>query len=634
MKFAFLNAGALLDGISLVAPDLGIEIVEGTDAELTVKVEQAEAYTLDVVRDGATATITYGGGRACFFRALAMLCAWVRDGIEQKSCKETSIFTLNGAMGDTSRNAVMNVETVKLLLRKMALMGMNMYMLYTEDTYELEKYPYFGYMRGRYTKDEMKEMDAYAQRLGIELIPCIQTLGHMAAHLRWSAASAYRDTATVMLVGADETYALIDEMMKTVKECFATRRIHLGLDETVGVGTGAYLARNGYREGRKIYLEHLARVCEMAKGHGLSPMMWSDMFFRFAGRDLPGYADYDVRVEFDEEITGLVPQGMQQVFWDYYRPGQDFYEINLDKHEKYLGGTPMFAGGVWLFGGHCPQYSRSIRNSYPALEACRIKGVKEVMATIWLNGSEGTLLFALAGLAWYASYGYRGVRDDADVRATFENACGVSYDDFIACELPEYPHGDVFHGISRALIYNDPMVGLVDRHVRDAGVDMKAYYEGVTAKLREAARNKGEFTPAFDLIVAFSSALENKADFGVRLKAAYDAGDRDVLAAMASECDVVREKLIALKRAHRALWMKWNKPFGWEAHDIRYGGLIARFETVKERILSYLAGDAVALEELEQERLRLDCREDDFPAFNGYFNWYRYETLATACLIN
>ncbi len=631
MKLSFVGAAALLKGISYVAEDLGIEVVSA-DAEMTVTVSETDGHTLSVTRKGDTATITYGGGKARFFRALATLCAWVRAGITEKSVSENPLFTLNGAMGDSSRNAVMKVDVVKMMLRKMALMGMNMYMLYTEDTYELEGYPYFGYLRGRYTKAELKEMDAYALELGIEMIPCIQTLGHLSAHLKWSAAGAYCDTSTVMLVGADATYALIDKMMQTVKECFTTRRIHLGLDETVDIGLGQYLKKNGYRKGHEIYLEHLNKVVEMAHAHGLSPMMWSDMFFRFAGRNLPGYADYDVRVELTDEVTALVPEGVQQVFWDYYRPGEDFYATNIEKHEKHLGGLPMFAGGVWLFGGHCPQYSRSIRNSYPALDACRKKGIKEVMATIWLNGSEGTMLFALAGLAWYASYDYVGRRDDADVRATFENACGVSYDDFITCELPEYPHGDKFHGVSRALIYNDPMVGVVDKHVEGVG-PMGAYYAEVTAKLRKAAENKGEFAPAFDLIVAFSDVLENKADFGVRLKAAYDAGDRATLGAMAEECDTVLAKLRTLRDAHRKVWLTYNKPFGFEAHDIRYGGLMSRFETAKVRIASYLAGEVESLPELEEKRLRLDCLDESAEPFNGYFNWFRYEKIATACII-
>ena len=33
-------------------------------------------------------------------------------------------------------------------------------MPYTEDIYEVDGEPYFGYMRGSYTKAEMKEIDA------------------------------------------------------------------------------------------------------------------------------------------------------------------------------------------------------------------------------------------------------------------------------------------------------------------------------------------------------------------------------------------------------------------------------------------------------------------------------------------
>lgn len=63
-------------------------------------------------------------------------------------------------MPDCSRNAVLNVEGAKLLIRHLAVMGFNALMLYTEDTYEIEGYPYFGYMRGRFTKAELKELDA------------------------------------------------------------------------------------------------------------------------------------------------------------------------------------------------------------------------------------------------------------------------------------------------------------------------------------------------------------------------------------------------------------------------------------------------------------------------------------------
>lgn len=50
-------------------------------------------------------------------------------------------------------------------------MGYNTLMLYTEDTYEVDGQPYFGYMRGRYSKAELRELDDYAAEKGMELIP-------------------------------------------------------------------------------------------------------------------------------------------------------------------------------------------------------------------------------------------------------------------------------------------------------------------------------------------------------------------------------------------------------------------------------------------------------------------------------
>jgi len=626
MKFRFENADALLSGIALVAPDLGIEIAD--TADLTVTVTEVPGRTLTVTLDGSAAAISYGDGKARFFRGLAILTDWVKSGKTAATVTENPLFASNGAMVDMSRNGVMNVKTVKTMLRRMALMGMNTYMLYTEDTYEIEEHPFFGYMRGRYTKAELKELDAYALTLGIELIPCVQMLGHLATHLRWEAAGKYKDTANAMLVGSDHTYKLIDDMLKVISECFTTRRLHMGMDETHDLGTGRYLDIHGYRERQDIYFEHLAKIAEMARSYGFKPMMWSDMFFRLAGKNLKNYAEYDMRTEFSEEVLAKVPKGIQQVFWDYYKPNEEFYAVNIDKHNAVFGDDTIFAGGVWTWSSHCPLFSRSLNHTIPALEACRKKGVREVFATIWHNGAECNLILGLAGLAWYADYDYKGGYDPETVKQTFAMSCGASYDDLMLCELPEHPDGGLV-SLTRAFLYNDPMVGLVDKHLE--GLETREYYRSVSARLAAAPKDQGIFTPAFDTIIRLTSLLENKADFGVRLKAAYDAKNTAALAGLAAECDVIIEKTKALRASHKASWMEYSKPFGWEVFDIRYGGIICRFETAKERILAYLAGDLEIIEELEAERLRLDGKPAATePRFAGKFLWMQYQTYATA----
>lgn len=622
MKLSFKNADQLMEGICLLANDLQITVTD-TDADIAVTVYETTSDGLSVSLSKGQSIIVYGGGKARFFRGLATLVGWLHDGITEKSDHFTPAFSLNGSMIDMSRNAVMNVKTVKLMMRKMALMGMNAFMLYTEDTYELAERPYWGYMRGRYTEAELKELDAYALTLGIELIPCIQMLGHLSQALRWSATAPYRDTTDVLLVGAEETYRLIDEMFRTVSNIFTTKRIHIGFDETHNLGTGQSLDKNGYRPREELFLAHLNKVAEMAVSHGLHPMMWSDMFFRMSGKGLENLRDYDIRIQLRDDIANFVPKNVQQVFWDYYNPDENFYSATIDKHTQ-LGKHTMFAGGVWTWSGHCPFFSRSIKHTVPALNACRKKGVREVLATVWHNGSEGSLILALAGLALYADYDYCGEYKEDSVARCFRYATGENYHDFLKLELPEHPNEEVI-ACTRALLYNDPLIGLVDAHAEK--IETAEYYKQVLGTLSPLGK---EYAPAFETIRALTDLLVNKADFGVRLTRAYREDDRTVLCAMKEECDVVIEKLQKLRRAHRASWMQYNKPFGWEIHDIRYAGLAARFETARDRISDYLTGAINAIEELEAERLRFDGLATDAAPFGKQFLWYSYGSYISA----
>ncbi|MBE6931359.1 MAG: beta-N-acetylhexosaminidase [Ruminococcaceae bacterium] len=628
MKLYFKNAEALMEGIALLRADLGFDIAAESEADVCITVTEQPEDGLALLLDGQNASIAYGGGAVRFYRALAQLVRALRDGKKTASVQEKPLFITNGAMVDMSRNAVMTVNNVKYMLRKMALMGLNTFMLYTEDTYEVENRPYFGYMRGRYTADEIREMDAYARKLGIELVPCVQFLGHLRTHLRWNAAMPYRDTLAVLRVGEEETYKLIDDMLRSIADCFSSRRIHIGMDETHDLGTGKYLELNGYRERQDIFFEHLGRVSQMCRDYGFRPMMWSDMFFRMSARGMENFRDYDPRTVLPDDIGKMLPEGVQPVFWDYYHPDESFYAVNLDKHDL-LSDHTIFAGGIWTWMGPSLQLSRTVRNTIPALDACRKKGTKEIFATIWHNGSEANLITSLAGLSIYAEYDYKGYYDQKLVSEGFRTCCDARYEDFLEAELVDYPHGTgIWVGASRQILYNDPMLGMMDKHLE--GFDTVSYYRELTPKLHSIGRDCAVFAPSFEMIEKLSDLLENKANFGVRLKAAYDAKDHAALAALAAECGVIMDKLGALRRAHHKAWMAYNKPFGWEVHDVRYGAQLMRFDTAREHILAYLAGELDCIAELEEDRLWLDNRKegDTFPV--GSFPGATFTALCTA----
>ena len=88
-------------------------------------------------------------------------------------------------MLDCSRDGVYTVEALKKYIRILAKMGYTSLQLYTEEVYEIPEEPYFGYLRGRYSEAELRELDAYAAEQGIELVPCIQTLAHLSGLTRW-----------------------------------------------------------------------------------------------------------------------------------------------------------------------------------------------------------------------------------------------------------------------------------------------------------------------------------------------------------------------------------------------------------------------------------------------------------------
>src|SRR5690625_7967167 len=94
-------------------------------------------------------------------RALGLWIEQYQNGEDFELIEEPQ-FQMTGAMLDSSRNAVLTVAGIQDMLRKMAIMGLNTLMVYTEETYEVAAYPYFGYLCVRYTAQEWKDCDGSA----------------------------------------------------------------------------------------------------------------------------------------------------------------------------------------------------------------------------------------------------------------------------------------------------------------------------------------------------------------------------------------------------------------------------------------------------------------------------------------
>lgn len=505
-----------------------------------------------------------------------------------------------GVMLDMSRNAVMKPEEVMRFMDVLKKMGYNTVGLYLEDVYQIDGEPYFGYLRGRYTAQEIKEIDGYAKSIDMQVIPYIQTLAHLNGLVRHSAYQDVFDLEDVLLIDEPKTYRLIEKMLAFCAENFSSKIINIGMDEAFNVGLGNYLKKHGYKDKYEILLRHLNKVVDIAKKHGLTPNMWSDMFFRIA------CGGYEPAVDIPDSVKELVPDvGLE--YWDYYHKDKAFYDGMFKSHFKF-NKRVCFAGGAWCWHGFAPLSTYSLQTMKPAMQSVREHGVKDVIITMWGDGGHECSFYSLLPVLYAIRQFADGNYDMDKIEKGFEQLIGLNYKDFMLLETPNlFDFSEVLdqpHNPCRVLLYSDIFMGYLDKNLQN---HQKSIPYGVYAeKLNDAKNRAGDYAYVFDFMAKLCSALELKAEMGIKLRKAYKNNDKIQLKKLTSDIDLIKERVYAFHKAFSILWHKENKPYGFEIHDARLGGLIMRLTTCKERLIDYLEGKVQNIPELEEEILTCD----------------------------
>lgn len=506
-----------------------------------------------------------------------------------------------GVMIDVSRNAVMKVETMKWYLPLLKKMGYNCVFLYAEDTYAVEGEPYFGYMRGRYTAEDMKEMDEFASSIGMEMIPCIQTLAHLNATLRWEKIPI--DTADIMLTDDDRTYELIDHMFASLSKCFKTRKIHVGMDEAYLLGRGKHLDIHGYQPISEIIKRHLDRVCDIAKKYGYEDiMLWSDMYMR-AFNEGEYYVDDYVKVP--KSVVEAIPDGVIPVYWDYYHHEERIYDIHFDAH-KQMSKNTWFGGGAWSWAGFMPHNDYSMFTMKPAIRSAVKNKVKNAFITMWGDdGAECSKVAMLPSLFAISEFA-KGNEDMELIKAKFKKLSGISFDEFMLLDAPNEINGTSVENKgalnpSKYMLYSDYFNGFLD--VTVVGGEGEKY-KVLAEKLYAVAKKTRKFGYLFNTAAKLCDALSVKFELGMKTRNAYKAGDKETLRALAENEYVEAEKLIkAYALAFEKQWYYENDPCGFDVQDIRLGAIIRRTSSCRRRLIDYVNGKLDSIPELEEELL-------------------------------
>lgn len=527
-------------------------------------------------------------------------------------------FKTLGAMIDVSRGRVYTVDYLKTRFDQMSKMGYNMVMLYTEDVFKLEGEPKWGYMRGGYSVEDIKNLKAHAEKLGIRMIPCIETLGHLEQPLRWSEYAGIRNTRSTLLVGEPGAYKLLDKVIGFWKQAIGGNTIHLGMDEAFGFAGGKYKMRDGEKNALDVFLNHLKKVNEICAKHGFTDLIiWSDMLYRLAS---PKHDYYDPTAKADPSLVARIPKNVRLCYWDYYHGEQSYYEGMIDGHRT-LGSEPILAGGIQLWQHFLNDREKSIATAKAFINAAKVKKCKEFFFTIW--GDDGGYaipdvmlegLFAGAEMA-----AGRTPEPTPENCKRFKEITGLDYASLAKLGDVNRHYADEWPDMIQeaSILYDDPLycgnyrnylvrkpsetkdrrfycAVYKDAAWRDDGVKVLAEHRKV---LEECKKLKGIPRVAKKLVETLSAKFNYEAD----ILAAWRNKDKAAIAFIATNDLPKTIRLMkSFTREYRNDWHATSQPFGFERMQKRNASQIARLEEAQLRLKEYVEGKVETIPEFDE----------------------------------
>lgn len=601
MKLSFINLPEELSaGTARALNKLGL-----TESSQGIPVTVSAGNVISVKRNRDGISITYIE-KIHFFRALGLLAEQLKKGgdfaVEETPCLETS-----GIMPDLSFGSPMNVDGICGFLDQMAVMGLNMLLLYIEDLYELPGRKYFGHLRGRYSPAELRAIDDHAYEYGIEVIPCMQTLGHMAEYLKWPEAEDVKETHIELSVDKEETYKFIEEMLIATTGPLRSNRVHIGLDEVWTIGRSPEsLKKYGLRDQEELFLNHLEKVVAITDKLGLKPMIWNDFVFCLHSRT--GIAKYYPETQIPRETMDRFPRHLQLVYWHYGEEMQGCDEYMIRKNQEF-GNDVIYAGGIMSWRSALPDNIFSYDAAEEGLTAAKKCGLKEVFTTLWTYSAlGGDFAASYLHLQQFAEHTYHETVSKEHLAARFETCTGASFDAFMQMSQfgnimdgREYPREMVRYRGQRYL-WQDVLFGEYEYYLYQE--PLSSHYETMTAYYAKLCEKKDDWYDLYERCRALFDYVALKAYLAENLRPKYLEKDSAFLQKCETELfPELQRRILVLHDCYRKLWYTDRKPFGCERLDNKLGSMEARITTAIYRLHAYNSGQITCIEELDAERL-------------------------------
>lgn len=205
-------------------------------------------------------------------------------GIPCLSITDWTTLRHRGISMDFARGQFPKPKFVKQIIGEMAHYKLNMLVLYLENAFVFPSHPNIGKDRDRLTTEEAWDLDAFAKKHHVMLIPCLDSPGHLErflaepdlAHLAEGAEPEH--FKNVINVTHPETYPLLRDLYTDMARAFPAPLFMIAGDEALALGKGKSKNQADKFGADNLYIRHIKILHEILGNLGKRILVAGDPF--------------------------------------------------------------------------------------------------------------------------------------------------------------------------------------------------------------------------------------------------------------------------------------------------------------------------------------------------------------------
>jgi hexosaminidase len=275
-----------------------------------------------------------------------------------------------GIDDDLSRGPFPTLAFMEEQLRTFAAYKINIYSPYLEDNIVYANDPTTAQQGGSLTRAQCQELARYAAQYHITIIPEQESFGHLHQILKYEKYSTLAETphGQVLAPGQSGTQPLIYSWFSQLAQDFPGPFLHIGADETFGLGAGQTKAAVQQQGLGPVYAGFLAQIHNTLEPLHKKLLFWGDI------------------ATSDPAAIPVIPKDMIAVPWIYWH--LDSYDSNILPF-KNAGIETWVAPGDSNWSVMYPLGANAIDNISGFVAAGQRLGSTGALTTVWNDDGEG-----------------------------------------------------------------------------------------------------------------------------------------------------------------------------------------------------------------------------------------------------